>query len=303
MTSSPALLLLSFGGLSAGLVTMLVLVSSARAQRRQVRVSLAGLAGAAAPEAVGSPAREGVLLRALARFAVLGRALSQSGTIERLARQLDLAGNPSAWPVERVLAAKGAALVGFGLLGFLFFSGSAFALLIVPALAVGGFFLPDLLVYNRGLDRQEELQRGLPDALDLLTISVEAGLGFDAALAQVARNTEGPIAGEFFRALQEMQIGKSRSEAFRALGARSTVPELATFVSALVQADKLGIPLGRVLREQSKEMRLKRRQRGEEKAMKVPVKMMFPMMVFILPVLFVVTLAPGAMTILDTLGG
>ena len=130
--------------------------------------------------------------------------------------------------------------------------------------------------------------------MDLLTISVEAGLGFDAALSQVAKNTEGPLAGEFFRVLQEMQIGKTRAEAFRALAERTTVPELRAFVSSLVQADQFGIPIAKVLREQSKELRVKRRQVAEEKAQKVPVKIMVPLVLFIFPVIFIVILGPAA---------
>ena len=125
-------------------------------------------------------------------------------------------------------------------------------------------------------------------------------MGFDAAISHVAKNTKGPLSGEFFRVLQEMQM-KTRSDSFRSLGERTTVADLRTFVSALVQADALGIPIGRVLREQAKEMRLKRRQRAEEKAMKVPVKVLFPMVVFILPVLFMIVLAPAGMEIAATL--
>jgi tight adherence protein C len=139
----------------------------------------------------------------------------------------------------------------------------------------------------------------LPDAIDLLTISVEAGLGFDAALSQVARNTEGPLAGEFFRVLQEMQIGKGRSDALRALGERTTIPELRGFVGAMVQADAFGIAVANVLRAQAKEMRIKRYQRAEEAAQKVPVKILFPLIFFILPALFVVILGPGIVSITD----
>ncbi len=214
-------------------------------------------------------------------------------------------GNPSAWGIERILAAKGASLIAIGGLGAWLLGGGqpVRTVLFGAALAAGGFFLPDLLIYNAGQKRQQRLQKDLADALDLLTISVEAGLGFDAALAQVARNTEGPLAGEFFRVLQEMQIGKSRSESFRALGERSTVADLRTFVSSLVQADNLGIPIARVLREQTKEIRLRRRQRAEEQAMKVPVKVLFPTVLFILPVIFIILLGPAGMSIMEMLGG
>jgi tight adherence protein C len=166
--------------------------------------------------------------------------------------------------------------------------------------AAAGFFLPDLLLYNLGLKRQEELRLGLADALDMLTVCVEAGQGFDSALLQVARSVDGPIAGEFARVLSEIQIGKSRGQAFSSLAERTTVPEARNFISALVQADRLGLPIANVLREQSHQMRLVRRQRAEEKAQKVPVKILFPMLLFIFPALFIVIIGPGAIRMIDT---
>jgi tight adherence protein C len=137
--------------------------------------------------------------------------------------------------------------------------------------------------------------------MDLLTISVEAGLGFDAALSQVARNTTGPLAEEFFRVLQEMQIGMGRLEALRALGERNNLGDLRSFVTAMVQADAFGIPIANVLRVQSAEMRVKRRQRAEETAQKIPVKILFPLIFFMLPALFIVVAGPGVIQIIDTL--
>jgi tight adherence protein C len=166
--------------------------------------------------------------------------------------------------------------------------------------AVVGYYGPNLYLYQKGHDRAASMQRALPDALDLLTISVEAGLGFDAALSQVARNTDGPLADEFARVLQEMQIGLGRSQALRALGERSTLAELRSFTSAMVQADSFGIPVGQVLRVQSNEIRLKRRQRAEEAAQKIPVKIMVPLVMFILPALFVAVLGPAIITMMDT---
>jgi len=167
--------------------------------------------------------------------------------------------------------------------------------------AVIGFFLPDLLLYNSGQRRQQQIPVILPDSLDMLTICVEAGLGFDASLAQVARNTKGPVAAEFSRVLQEMQIGKSRTEALRAMADRTTVPELQAFVSALVQSSEMGIPIAHVLREQAKEMRIRRRQRAEELAQKVPVKITFPLIFCLFPALMVVILGPGVIEIAHTL--
>ncbi len=135
----------------------------------------------------------------------------------------------------------------------------------------------------------------------MLTVCVEAGLGFDAALTQVARNAEGPIAAEFARALQEMQIGKTRTQALRAVVDRTTVPELRSFVSALVQASDLGIPVAQVLREQSKEMRVRRRQRAEYRAQQVGVKITFPLILCLFPALIIIVVGPGIIELAGTL--
>jgi len=227
----------------------------------------------------------------------IARRLSPSGTADRLAANLDKAGNPPAWPVERIFGAKGIGLLFGGLIGLLYGGVTLTGIVAAGVLAVGLFFLPDMLVYNTGLRRQEQLRKGFADALDMLTVCVEAGQGFDAALTQVARTVTGPIAGEFARVLSEIQIGKTRSQAFQAVGERNTAPEVKNFVSALVQADRLGVPIGGVLREQTKEMRIIRRQLAEEKAQKVAVKVIFPVLLCIFPVIFIVILGPAAINI------
>jgi tight adherence protein C len=249
------------------------------------------------------PASERLLRPAVRRLGRIGRRLTPIDTPVRLQRRLDLAGNPSGWSVERILACKAGGLVTGVAFGVLVLTTGRLVLglaWLVGAAAVG-FWLPDVLLLNAGQKRQQALRKSVPDALDMLTVCVEAGLGFDAGLAQVARNAEGPIAGEFARLLREMQIGKSRVVAFTDLAARTTVPELRIFVSALVQSDKLGIPLAGVLREQSAEMRVKRRQRAEEQAQKVPVKILFPLLLCIFPALFVVLVGPGAIQIAHSL--
>ena len=234
------------------------------------------------------------------RMKRLALRFSPSGTSARLSRLLDLAGNPENLTLERLLGFKGAGLLLGGVLG-LFYGGVSLKGLLFGALgATAGFLLPDLLVMNIGTKRQEVLRRGLADALDMLTVCVEAGQGFDGAILQVARSVEGPVAGEFARVLAEIQIGKSRGAAFSSLAARTKVPEIRTFVTALVQADRLGLPIGSVLREQSVQMRLIRRQRAEEKAAKVPVKILFPMMLCIFPTLFIVIIGPGAIQMIHT---
>ncbi len=235
----------------------------------------------------------------------VSRRLSPAGTAAALQHRLDVAGNPGTWTPDRILAAKGIGLLAVGVLGALYGLAITHSVgLTFLGLAVGaivGFYVPDLLLYNAGVRRQAKIQRAMPDSLDMLTICMEAGLGFDAALAQVARNTDGPLAAEFARALQEMQIGQARTDALRAMLARTTVPELRVFVAALVQAGELGIPIAKVLREQSGEMRIRRRQRAEEQAQKVPVKIMFPLVLCIFPALMVVIIGPGILRIAQAL--
>lgn len=236
-------------------------------------------------------------LRGMKRLALR---LSPSGTSERLTRLLDLAGNPAGLTVERLLGFKGVALLLAIFFGFFVGGLSLKGLMYAAVGGALGFFLPDLMILNVGSKRQEVLRRGLADALDMLTVCVEAGQGFDGAIQHVAKSVDGPVAGEFARVLAEIQIGKSRADAFASLAARTKVPEIRTFVTALVQADRLGLPIGSVLREQSVQMRLIRRQRAEEKAQKVPVKILFPMLLCIFPALFIVIIGPGAIQMIET---
>lgn len=235
----------------------------------------------------------------------VGRRLTGADSAERLRRKLDLAGNPPGWTVDRVISLKvlGAIAGLVGMIGFSLLTDASLATRIVLAglgLAVG-FFAPNLYLYQRAYDRAEQLQRDLPDAIDLLTISVEAGLGFDAALQQVANNTTGPLSEELSRVLREMQIGQGRAGALRSLAERTNVADVRTFVSAMVQADSFGIPVAQVLRVQSTEMRVKRRQRAEQKAQQVPVKITVPLIFCILPCLFVAVMGPAAISIMDNL--
>lgn len=250
--------------------------------------------------------RERARLVARKQCGILGKALMLPNSEVRLTKQLAFAGNPLDWPIERVIAAKGgAALVGL-VLGPFFGnavgagSGAVLGLILGP---VAGFLLPNLLVYNAGQKHQHRLQATLTDVLDTMVISVEAGLGFDAALAQVAANGRGPFVREIVRVLQELQLGRSRSEALRALAARTTVVEIHTFVRAVVQASDRGIPIAGVLREQAHEMRLQRRQRAEEAAQKVPVKILIPVIFCLFPALFMVVMGPAVVNLSHVFGG
>ena len=237
----------------------------------------------------------------------LGKKLTPADHSERIRQKLEIAGNPPGWTVDRVTSLK---FIGFvvalviGLVVTMLFSLSLLPTLAVcMVLSVLGYMSPNLYLYQKGYDRTQKMQRALPDALDLLTISVESGLGFDAALAQVARNTEGPLAQEFARVLQEMQIGMGRGAAMRALGERTHVPEVKGFVSSMVQADALGIPIAQVLRVQSREIRTKRRQRAEEQAQKVAIKILVPLIFCILPCLFIAVLGPAAISMYTAFAG
>ena len=252
------------------------------------------------------PAQGGVreLSPLLDRLRSVAVRLSPGTATATLQRRLDIAGNPSPWTLERLLAFKGGGLVALGMLGLVAGVRSPGTLVLYAGLgAAAGFLLPDLLLYNMGTKRQNKIRKALPDTLDMLTVCVEAGLGFDAALSQVVRRSDGPLAAEGARALQEMQFGSSRVDALRAMAKRSTVQELRMFVSALVQAAELGVPVARVLREQAAEMRVRRRQRAEEQAQKVPVKILFPLLFCLFPALFVMVIGPGAISIMHSLMG
>jgi tight adherence protein C len=249
---------------------------------------------------------ERVLEPLQARALKVSRRLSGAETSERIRRKLDLAGNPAGWTVDRVLSGKVIGAVAGLVVGLVFqlmLDATLWKLIVVALFTAGGFFAPNLYLYQKGYERANELTKGLPDAIDLLTISVESGLGFDAAVQQVARNTDGPLSEEFSRVLREMQIGSGRADALRGMGERTNVADVRTFVGAMVQADAFGIPIAQVLRVQSAEMRVKRRQRAEEKAQQVPVKITIPLIFCILPTLFIAVMGPAVLSIMDNFSG
>jgi tight adherence protein C len=232
----------------------------------------------------------------------LGVRLTPKGYIGWIDKLLARAGRPPQFPLERVLVAKPALALVVGLLGITVASKnpSPQAMLFVVFLAVLGYFVPDILIHGRGAERQKAIELELPNTLDQMLISVEAGLGFETAMARAGQNGKGPLASELMRTLQDMQVGRSRRDAYLALASRTDVPDLRTFVRAVVQADVYGIAIANVLRTQAKQMRVKRRQRAEEKAMKLPVKVLFPLMFCILPVLFIVIIGPAAINVMRT---
>ena len=299
--------LLLFGGVVIAFSIIGVLTSEKRAVSRSVA---AVQAINSAPKELTSEIDISFTDRVIAPFSErlvgVGRTMVRADTADKIKHKLDIAGNPPAWDVNRIIGTKVLAMGVLGSMGFIYMLGRAGpisqTLLGTVGFGVVGYMLPNFLLNNAGAKREELMRNSLPDAIDLLTISVEAGLGFDAAVARVAKNTDGPLAKEFARLLQEMQLGMGRAEAMRAMGERTTLLELRSFCLAMVQADSLGIPISRVLRIQSSELRVKRRQRAEEKAQKVPVKMLFPLIFFILPCLFIVILGPVILQLGDIFG-
>jgi tight adherence protein C len=241
------------------------------------------------------------------RASRIARRFSGSDAPERIRRRLDVAGNPVGWTVERVMAGKVTGAIALFLISVSLTALMGTSLTVRIVVIVGatliGWMGPNLYLYQKVYDRSKRIQRDLPDAIDLMTISVESGLAFDAAVQQVGRNTEGPLADEFSRVLREMQIGQGRAEALRGLSERTEVDDLKSFVTAMVQADSFGIPIANVLRIQSSEIRTKRRQRAEEQAQKVPVKITVPLIFCILPCLFIAVMGPAAIHIMDSFSG
>ena len=227
------------------------------------------------------------------------RTLTSSGTGARLRRLVAAAGHPPAWPVSRLVVVKLVLPAACGAVGglYLWAQASALTALVVLGAVVVSHFLPEMLLYSQGQKRQQAISLELADTLDQMTIAVEAGLGFESALARAGQNGKGPLAEELVRTLQDIGVGRPRRDAYLDLAARTGVPDLRRFMTAVVQADQYGVSIADVLRTQAQEMRLKRRQRAEEKAMQIPVKVIFPLILCILPTLFIVLLGPVAIDV------
>lgn len=295
------------------IVLLVASVSTSILERRAVYRSLRsvrdidlGSTGELRRQHLSVPVASRLLVPLMRRLTRLGRRLTPVSVIERLEQELQYAGSPPKWDAGRVLAMKvllppvfiaavvvgGPTLLGIGLL----------QLLVAAALlAFVGWYLPEWIVRSKAAKRQAQIQRELPDALDLLSITVEAGLGFDSALSRVSREVKGPLGQELYRVVQEIQLGEDRADALRSLGERNDLDELRSFVLAMIQADILGIAVSNVLQVQARELRLKRRQRAEERAQKLPVKIVFPLILCIFPALFVVLLGPAVIQIWETI--
>jgi tight adherence protein C len=274
-----------------------------------VRDRLESLGGPNRPSArvleemeLARPFSERVLKPILKRLSRLAARVSPGTNAEAMALKLAMAGNPRQLTVETFLGLKAAAALVFAgvalLLQFVLPPLIAPPALVTTALwtavaGVAGFFLPELWIRDEIRRRQKAVRKVLPDTIDVLSISVEAGLGFDAAISRICQKSQNPLTAEFEKYLTEMRLGKARRESLRQIQTRTGVEDLNTFISAVIQADQLGASMAKILRVQSEQLRTKRRQRAEQQAQKAPLKMLFPMILFIFPSVFVVILGPS----------
>jgi tight adherence protein C len=253
------------------------------------------------------PVMDRTLRPLVRRLAGIGTRLTSRERVGRTESKLAGAGYPGGLRTIDFMGLKVVSAITVSGLTFLLFgvamhSGASSALIITGIGLVAGFFVPDYWLSTRIRGRQKEILLAIPDTLDLLTISVKAGLGFDAALGKVIEKTEGPLTDEFRRAMAEIRIGKARRDALKELVGRTNVPALTNFIGAIVQAEQLGVAIANVLEVQSEQLRIERRQRAEEMAAKAPIKMLFPLVGCIFPSMFIVILGPAMILILKNLG-
>ena len=223
------------------------------------------------------------------------RRLLPAGYVEDLDRRLERAGVGARWTTDRYMAAKAVGMVVMFIVGAVAgvaIGGSAGVILPIVG-ALGAWVVPDLQLSGRANEREKEIDLQLPDVLDQLTISIEAGLGFDAALARLVATTDGPVVDQLARVLQDVRLGLPREAALRGVAERTQSPDLRTFANAMAQAGKHGLPMASVLRAQALEAREKRKFRAEERAHKVPVKILVPLVLCVLPALFIVLIGPA----------
>jgi len=285
----------------AGSVYVLGQVATAPERDRRSLVRRAANYGAVRAAAVREERlslRERIVLPAASRIAKAMLRMNRRESLEVVHQRLLAAGLASVAP-SSFLATKGMLAGGGAFFGLVIWvgTGSAMGFLMLIGFAGIGYMAPGFVVGSRVRKRRDAVQAELPDALDLLAVSVEAGLGFDAAISKLVEHMQGPLIDEFGLALSEMRVGESRQDALKKLSARIDSPELGAFVRAIIQADQLGISLGRILRVQAVDSRLKRQTAAEEKAMKAPIKMLFPTVVFIFPAMFIVILGPAMLNL------
>jgi len=250
---------------------------------------------------LSQPITERVVYPLARKFGEIALHFTPQNAIQNTAHRLELAGNPKGLDPTLFWAAKFVLAIILGMLAIFVFSIGAsdwpwLRKLLIGAAIIGfGFYLPEMLLTSRIQRRQKSVVRAMPDALDLLTICVEAGLGFDGAMARVYEKWDNELSLEFGRVLREIQLGKLRRNALRDMADRLGVPEMTSFVAAVIQSEQLGVSMARVLRIQSDQMRIRRRQRAEEEAQKAPIKMLIPMALLIFPSICIVLMTPAAL--------
>jgi tight adherence protein C len=244
--------------------------------------------------------RERVVAPTASRLASIPLKLNPRTNVAAIGKKLVASGLSQRLTVANFLAIKGGTTVAGGLFGLLLGATGSFAsaLLFVPIFGGLGFLVPDWTLTFKIRSRREKIRSDLPDALDLLAVSVEAGLGFDGAVTKLTEHMEGPLVEEFALMLNEIRVGEARSVALRKMAERIDAMELSNFVRAVIQADQLGISLARILRVQATDTRLRRQAAAEEKAMKAPIKMLLPTVFFIFPSMFIVILGPALLNIM-----
>jgi tight adherence protein C len=254
---------------------------------------------------MSQPFQERVVVPILKRFGDLATRFTPQNQIQQISRKLELSGkagqiDPPMFMASKFAVAVVAALLTIVIAVFVSNKPVSQAILFAMIAIVVGYFFPELWLSQEITKRQEEVRKAMPDALDLLTICVEAGLGFDAAMSNVAEKWENELSLAFGRAIREVQLGKLRREALRAMADRIDISEMTSFVAAVIQSEALGVSMAKVLRIQSEQMRMLRRQRAEEKAHQAPVKMLFPMIFFIFPSIFIVLMTPAVLQMMNS---
>jgi tight adherence protein C len=276
-------------------------VATAPQRRRQVslkRASNYGHSRRKADEEEIGQFKDRVLVPAVERLAALALRVNPKASVDAIGVRLIAAGLSARITPSQFLAVKSGAALGGVVVALL--TGAAVSpvagVLLAPVFAAAGFFVPETILSMKIKGRRERVRSELPDALDLLAVSVEAGLGLDGAISKLTEHMDGALVEEFALTLSEMRVGESRQDALKKMAERVPAPEVASFVRSVLQADQLGISLGRILRMQAADSRLKRQAAAEEKAMKAPIKMLFPTALFIFPALFLVVLGPSVLT-------
>ena len=295
--------LLAVIGIGAAVGLVIFAIGTQADERSVVRSSLRQLDGYEVEnvrdQELLNPLRDRALVPALKGLTDLGRRFTPVGYVDKVRMKFVYAGEPNADAVDRYLATQvlGVAIaLVVSIFAFVTFTGML-RWAVIGLVLMLGLLGPSATLNRKVADRQHQLRIKLPDILDLLTISVEAGLGFEQALDRTVAAVPGPLSEEFARMLGEVRAGSSRADAMRALEVRCNVPEVRSFVLAILQADTFGVSIGRVLRAQADEMRVKRRQLAQERAQKAPVKMLIPMVFCIFPALFVIVLGPALINI------